>query len=303
MYFCKLKFLYMEKIIIRSGFGHEIGAAAVAKYYGVPLMVIPRKDNKDDYEKEADNIVRNISFFNLRIEVVPFEKKDTVDGWDFVKDLTGRQIKDDFWKEFAKVVLTPTESVLDLPMYAKLRELKDAGYTIIGVATGKLVSDGLCGVTASQQTLPFETFEFLREIAKDRKIVFVNLQHFSKVNDLDKVEAFEEYFMSVYTPGKTEHPEVFGVRGVPHKMYYHMFGMLDLVLAIAGTHTWYAETMFPNLAIVNLFNLNGVENWKAKEEAYREVGRVYYSHGYNENTDLVKYSNEIKETVLSILGE
>lgn len=293
----------MKQIIIHSDMGHEIGAAATAKLQGAKLLVVPRKDNKEDYEKEAANIVRNISFFNDNLEIMPFEIKDTVDeGWDFVKDLTGKQIEDDFWYEYAGVNLLPTENVAKLPLFEKLNALKEEGYIIIGVATGKTISDGKCGVTAQQQSLMFESFAGLKEIAKGRKVVFVNLQNFDKVNDLDKVAAFDEYFETVYTPGKTEYPELFGIRGVPHKMFYNLFCMLDMVVAIAGTHTWYAETMFPDLPMVTLYNTNGSENWAAKEWAYQSHGRQYYCLGYNEETDLKAYAEALKGTILAILG-
>ena len=132
-------------------------------------------------------------------------------------------------------------------------------------------------------------------------MAFVNLQHFHKVNDLDKVQAFEDYFETVYTPGKTEHPEVFGIRGVPHKMYYHLFGMLDLMVGVAGTQTWYGETMLPDLSMVTLHNTNGSENWEAKETAYQNIGRQYYCLGYNETTNLESYAEVLKGTVLAIL--
>ena len=115
------------------------------------------------------------------------------------------------------------------------------------------------------------------------------------------MEAFEEYFETVYTPGKEEYPEVFGIRGVPHKLYYHLFKLLDLMVAIAGTHSWYGETMLPDLPMVTLNNTNGSENWKAKETAFQNIGRQYYCLGYNEDTDLEAYAEELKETVLAIL--
>ena len=91
-----------------------------------------------------------------------------------------------------------------------------------------------------------------------------------------------------------ENEEVFGIRGVSHKLYYNMYKSLRASIGIAGTHTWYLLAMFPEIPQVILFNEKGVERWKALEAAYRKKGYNIRCIGFHEGIDMDALKNEIK---------
>ena len=85
----------------------------------------------------------------------------------------------------------------------------------------KLISDGECGITAEQQSLPLAVFEFLKN-----KNSLVLGQHFNKVNDIEAVRTLARDF-DLYVPGLTENPEVMGIRGIQHTAYYNLYARLN----------------------------------------------------------------------------
>ena len=99
----------------------------------------------------------------------------------------------------------------------------------------------------------------------------------------------------MYVPGMTENTEVFGIRGVQHKLYYNMYKSLSASVGIAGTHTWIMLTMFPEIPQIILFNNKGVERWKEIEKAYQALGYKIFCIGFDENTDMKQLSKEIQE--------
>lgn len=52
-------FIFMKKIIISSSFGHEVMAVAIAKSMNLSVVVVPNKDNAEDFHKESENIYLN----------------------------------------------------------------------------------------------------------------------------------------------------------------------------------------------------------------------------------------------------
>lgn len=153
----------------------------------------------------------------------------------------------------------------------------------------KLISDGLCGVSADQQSVSVMVFNFMR--AED--VLLILGQHFHKVNDLDNVRAIADSF-GCYVPGFTENPELLGLRGVPHKMYWNLYSQLDGCVGIAGTHTWYLLTCFPSTPQVIIYNKRGVENWALIEAAYRKAGHEIRCLGFDETTDMVEFAKQVK---------
>lgn len=274
----------MNAIKISSQFGHEIMSIVFAKALNSCVLIIPNKDNKEEYYAEAQKIYDNMSAFYGNMEIVKFEEKDNVDAWDIINDLKSSKLTAEMWQKFAATKLE-MNTAEELPVYNALN-----GKQNVLVVPQKLISDGKCGITAQQQSLPLEVFEFL----KDRTENYVLGQHFHKVNDRSTVEALaKEYDM--YVPGMDENPEVFGIRGVQHKMYYNMYKALTASVGIAGTHTWIMLALFPEIPQIILFNNNGVERWKEIEKAYQTQGRKIFCIGFDENTNMKQLSKEIEE--------
>ena len=272
-----------KNIVVRSSFGHEIMACGFANAFDANVLVIPNKETKEEYEAEQEKIVHNLSFFFFFLVKVPFDNREAVEYWDIIGELKAGTLSDEVWADFAQAQLVPTEPTDHLPQFAGLKDKKN-----ILMVPQKLISDGECGVSAAQQSLNPQVFNFLKG-----KGNLVLGPHFHKVNDLGTVQALAKEF-DMYVPGMTEDTEVFGIRGVQHNMYYHMYNQLAASVGIAGTHTWIMLTMFPEIPQIILYNRNGVENWEAIAAAFRTMGKKIYTIGFDENTDMAKLSQEIE---------
>lgn len=276
----------MKRILISSQFGHEIMALNFAKAFGAEVVIVPKKDEQDAYEAEARKIYDNMSFFYPKMRIVPFTERINVEAEDIIGSLKAGTLHNSVWDIFAGCGLTPNEDTDELPEYPGLSDKRN-----ILFVPQKLVSDGECGISAEQQSLPLAVFDFLKEETGANLVLG---QHFHKVNDLEKVQKLADAFR-LYVPGMDEHPEVFGIRGVQHKMYYNMYAQLAGSVGIAGTHTWFMLTMFPWIPQVILFNNHGVERWKAIEKAYRKRGYNIRCIGFDENSSLKQLAKEIKK--------
>ena len=277
----------MNTIKVSSSFGHEIMALNFAKAFGIPVVILPKKDNREEWEAESRKIYENLSFFYDSLLKIDFDERGRYEdeAVDIIGTLKAGKLPDGAWLDFAQSRLTPTESTMELPIYREL-----VGRKNLMMVPQKLISDGECGVTAAQQSLNPTVFNFL----KGGKYQLVLGQHFDKVKDLAIVEALAKEF-NMYVPGMTEHKEVFGIRGIQHKMYYNMYKQLDGCVGIAGTHTWILLTMFPDTPHIILYNRNGVENWEAIAAAYQKQGRKVFAIGFDEKTDMAKLSQQIEK--------
>lgn len=275
-------------IVVRSAFGHEIMALNFAKALNMPVAIIPNKENEDEYEAESEKIAKNLAFFTeslIRVQFADRAKYENM-SYDLIADLKAGKLADEMWgKYFVRARLVPT-SILGLPKYQGMRENRKN----LLLVPQKLVSDNACGVTAQQQSLNPEVFNFLKE-QKEYQLVLG--QHFNKVNDLPAVEALAQDF-NMYVPGMTENNPVFGIRGVRHEMYYNMYDQLGMSIGIAGTHTWILLTMFPWVPQVILYNKKGVENWDAIGKAFQAAGYPIRTIGFDENTNMEQLSEKIK---------
>lgn len=275
-------------IVVRSAFGHEIMALNFAKALDMPVALIPAKETEEEYEAESEKILANLSFLSNDIVAVPFADREKYENmsWDLIADLKAGKLADEMWERFVTARLVPTQNTNLLPQFAGMR----ANRKNLLLIPQKLISDGECGVTAQQQSLSPEVFNFLKE---QNEYQLVLGQHFNKVNDLPAVEALAKEF-SMYVPGMSEDTEVFGIRGVAHKEYYNMYSKLGMSIGIAGTHTWIMLTMFPWIPQVILYNRKGVENWDAIGKAFQAAGWPIRTIGFDEDTDMNQLSEKIK---------
>lgn len=254
----------------------------------MPVAIIPAKEKEEEYEAESEKILANLSFLSNDIVAVPFADREKYENmsWDLIADLKAGKLADEMWERFVTARLVPTQNTNTLPQFAGMR----ANRKNLLIIPQKLISDGECGVTAQQQSLNPTVFNFLKE---QNEYQLVLGQHFNKVNDLPAVEALAKEF-SMYVPGMSEDTEVFGIRGVQHKMYYNMYDQIGMSIGIAGTHTWILLTMFPWVPQVILYNRKGVENWDAIGKAFQAAGWPIRTIGFDENTDMEQLSEKIK---------
>lgn len=275
-------------IVVRSQFGHEIMALNYAKALNMPVAIIPAKETEEEYEAESEKILANLSFLSNDIVRVPFADRAKYEAlsYDIIADLKAGKLADEMWSKFVTARLVPTQNTNLLPQFNGMR----ANRKSLLLIPQKLISDGECGVTAQQQSLSPNVFNFLKE-QKEYQLILG--QHFNKVNDLPAVEALAKEF-SMYVPGMTEESEVFGIRGVAHKEYYNMYSKLGMSIGIAGTHTWILLTMFPWIPQVILYNKKGTEHWDVIGKAFQAAGWPIRTIGFDENTDMEQLSEKIK---------
>lgn len=147
----------MKTIVIKSQFGHEIMAVNFAKAFNLDVVIAPNKDEKKAYDEESDKIFRNMSFFYDRMSVVPFEEKDNLSSWDIIAELKAGKLDNSLWEKFAASRLIPANTN-GLPTYPGMSNRLNTLFI-----PQKLISDGECGITAEQQSLPLAVFEFLKK--------------------------------------------------------------------------------------------------------------------------------------------
>ncbi len=275
-------------IVVRSSFGHEIMALNFSKALNMPVAIIPNKETAEEFEAESEKILANLSFFSNDIITVPFADRAKYEAlsWDIIADLKAGKLADEMWERFVTARLVPTQNTNPLPQFRNMR----ANRRNLLLIPQKLISDNACGVTAQQQSLNPEVFNFLKE-QKEYQLVLG--QHFHKVNDLPAVEALAQDF-NMYVPGMSENPEVFGIRGVRHEMYYNMHNKIGMSIGIAGTHTWILLTMFPWVPQVILYNKKGVEHWDVIGKAFQDAGWPIRTIGFDEETNMEQLSEKIK---------
>ena len=279
----------MRAIVISSQFGHEIMAVNFAEALNLPIYIIPKKETEEEYNLESEKIYQNMKFFSNSLIQVPFSERATVIR-DIIGELKSGTLEDEMWKVFFSHRLVPTEFI-----GPDVTELWDSDTNILFVPQ-KLISDGECGVTAQQQSLSPDVFNFLKKYPVQLSLG----QHFNKVADLPIVESLAKAF-KMHVVGLKSNPELLGLRGVKHGMYFDFYDSMHGAIGIAGTHTWYLLTMFPEIPQIIIYNKNGVERWDVIAEAAREAGYYVVAVGFDENTDMVEFSKELERLFREML--
>lgn len=274
--------------LVTEAFGHGFASLLYAQAYGMIPVAYSDKDNESDYTAQVKQIINNLSFFEPSMPAVSWEdRKAYANEFNFRKELLAGNISAENWQDMATTKLFPLlGSEIGLPEFASLSD----GATLF--VPQKLQSDGLCGATAEQQSLSPAVFNFL----KGENLALG--QHFHKVNDLPLVEALVKEF-NLYVPGMNEDPEVFGIRGVQHKMYWNFYRKMSACVGIAGTHTWYLLTCMPEVPQVILYR-RGMEKWDEIEAAYQAAGYRIRCIGFDESTKMEQLSKEIEAAYAEI---
>lgn len=274
-------------ITVYSAFGHEIFACASSILLKRDVEVASRKENPEEARADKINIASMLLPFGVSIDIVP--EGQTPKGRDIVSELKAGTLPDGFWNEIAGTRLPIGKSSREYPL------LTDGKKNVM-IIPQKWLTDGECGLNAAQQSLSHEVLAGIFD--EDTRYVFG--QHYDKVKDMETVLSLQKWMeernFELYIPGQKENPEVLGVRKVPHVEYFNMYGNLDAIVGIAGTHTWIGLFCFPEIPQIILYNTNGVEHWDAIAKAFQKKGCKIFAIGYNENTDMQKLHKEIAET-------
>ena len=278
--------------LITEAFGHGFMALNMAKSCFMTPVAFSEKETQEEFEAQVDQIYNNLVFFCPELQKASWDQRETLAsvGWNIRQDLLEGKMVQANWDGFALSKLTPSLNE-PLPVFAELRKYDHRTMFV----PQKLMSDGKCGVNANEQSVSLDVFEFIKEL--QTKAVLG--QHFHKVNDLETVKKIAEEF-EAYIAGMTENPEVFGVRGVSHKMYWDLYRQLNCCVGIAGTHTWYLLTCFPEIPQIILYNKKTVENWEGIEQAYQKAGYKILCLGYDEATDMHNLAITLEQEFLKL---
>lgn len=288
-FFCIMKNSTPTPIRVSDAFGFGIFSVVMAHNTNAIGFIIPNKDNEEEYNNEAKKIWDNLFFFYPNLVIVPFKERNNVKYRDVIQELKDKKFHD--WDVFFSDHLRPTDTE-GLPEF---KSLDDTTYKV-GIIPQKLESDNSFGVSASQQSLQPEVFDFLKEEWGTTPVL---LQHFNKINDLYKVLALKSR-LNLYVPGLEEDKEVFGIRSIQHKKYYNMYRRLQMAVGIPGTHTWIMLGVFPNIPQGILYR-EGIEDWDEISEAARKAGRLVFSLKFNDNTDMKEFSRRVEELYHNIV--
>lgn len=258
--------------LITEGFGHGFACLGLAIAAGC-----------ENVYAQDEQILEKLKPFYKNLQLWDGQ----VECWNVRESLLKGEIDNELWRKFAKVRLEPERND-ELPQF---RGLEVSGYLNVHFVPAKLITDGQCGLSSGQQSLTPEVFSFLKE---DDCILPVLGQHFNKANDGEAIKKLLLEF-GADAPGYKEEQEVWGIRGVPHIRLYNFYKQMDASVGIAGTHTWYMLTCFPEIPQIILYNTNGVEDWAAIAAAFREEGYQVYAIGFNEETSAEYLKEEIRE--------
>ncbi len=274
--------------IVSEGFGHGMFSELVYKAManGQIPVAFSLKKTEENFTKEAEQIYNNLHFFLPTLRKATWAEREDilVNGWNPRQSLLNGEFTAEMWDTFAKNKLTP-EVTSDLPQFSSLNGKKN-----IMVVFAKWKTDFMGKLNAKQQSLDPQLFLFLKKMHAQ----LILGQHFDKVNDLKAVQTLANEF-NTYIPGMSEHSELFGIRGIQHKMYWNLYNQLDGCIGIPGTHTWYLLTCFPQVPQIIVYNKNGVEKWNEVATAYQRKGYPIYALGFNEETDMQALSLRMEE--------
>lgn len=181
--------------LVTSVGGHAFMELNFAAAYNQEPVVFSEKDNKEDFEKEVAEIYERFSpmFPDIKVATWDEREKFTEQGVSWRRELLDKKIDATMWEQFAQTGLKPQVQT-DLPRFAGI---KDDSRNILLIPQ-KLISDGKCGVTAQQQTVPLSAFNFFKNEKGNRYILG---QHFHKVNDVENVKDVASEF-NMYVPGE-----------------------------------------------------------------------------------------------------
>ena len=233
--------------LITSSGGHGFMELGFATAYNQTPVAFSEKQEQVDFEKDVEDIYNRLSPFVPNMIKASWENRDDFlsQGVSYRQKLLAKEIDQNMWNDFAKVKLS-AQTTDDLP---KFKSLKQYEHNVLMIPQ-KLFSDGLCNLSAAQQSVPLEVFDFLK--TKDSRYVLG--QHFHAQNDLEHVNNIANEF-NMYVPGKTEDNSVFGIRGVNHNQYLNMYKKIDMSVGIAGTHTWYMLECFPEIPQIIIYSI------------------------------------------------
>ena len=273
--------------LITSAGGHGFMELNFGKLRNQEIIACSEKGDKEEFDKETADIDERFSPFISNMKIATWEECSNVlkNGVSYRKKLLDGEFRDNDWNDFAKTTLSLQENE-NLPEF----EGVNSASFIVMLTPQKLITDGKCGLSVEQQTIPLEVFNFFKS---DTASTYLLGQHFNKVDDWDLVKNVARDF-DMYIPGEKEYNHILGIRGVGHNQLFNMYKKVDMSVGVASTNTWYMLTCFPEKPQIIFYNKNGMEDWEKIAKAYQKQGYLIYTKGFDEKTDWKKFALETK---------
>ena len=285
--------------LITSSGGHGFMEIAFAALYKQTPVAFSEKTTPEEFAKEVDDIYNRLHEYIPGMIKASWNERQTylTNGISYRQRLLSKKrnerISVDEFKKFATVRLSPKpDSKKGLPNF---KSISKSGHNIMLIPQ-KLFSDGLCGLTAKQQSVPLEAFSLFKKYSDNTYILG---QHFHTVNDVAHVENLAKEF-NMIVPGAQEDNEVFGLRGIKHSKFINMYKKIHLSVGVAGTHTWNMLTCHPEIPQIIIYNKKGPEKWSEIAKAYRKQGKTIYALGFDETTNWEDFSKKLEQIYVKL---
>lgn len=285
--------------LITSSGGHGFMEVAFSALNRQTPVAFSEKNTPEEFEQEVNDIYNRMHEYCPNMVKASWDERQKYmdEGVSYRQRLLSKKRKEKITRaeiaQFATVKLSPkVDDQTDLP---KFTSIKKSGKNIMLIPQ-KLFSDELCGLSASQQSVPLKVFNFFK---KYKHNTYILGQHFHRNNDKEHVERLAEEF-NMIVPGQKEDTEVFGLRGVKHSKFINMYKKIDMAVGIAGTHTWNMLTCYPEIPQIIIYNKNGVEKWDEIAKAYRRQGRLVYAIGFDDNTNWDTFAKKLELTYIKV---
>lgn len=264
------------------------------------VVLFSYADDREKFEQDINNgwrvLVESIRPRNLSFSKANWEDREDLlkFGVDLRKDLLAGK-----WGEKWAIMMDgrmPWAEHEDDPQFPELS--KEQGYKML-LIPHKMITDGKSGVDANSQSLPLSVFTGLNGIPG----VAVLGQHFHKINDVDQVNEAKGQFKNPYIPGEKEHPELYGIRGVPHHKYRHLLGQMDICVGVLSTWVWEIINHHPEIPVIALMNKGVPEKKRELDQACLIAQRsnlVFIE--FDEETNMEELANAVLSSAKRLLG-
>ena len=283
-----------------AGFG-AMTLGFVGTYGHQTAYVISYADNIEAYNKETNEIYNRFhviaNALKIKLEIVPWVLHEDfiACSWDATKEFKAKKLLPWMWRDCVEWTVSKPKVyfnkmyVDEVPMLDAVAETSP----VVMIYPQKVISDGTCGATAGQQSLPLEAYKDIKNLSYAYTVFG---QHFSKTNDAEKVRELIKSGYVDYIIGEKEATELFGIRGVPHHRFMKIYSYVDYYIGALSTPDWFRFLLFPEkpgLAFAYK-GLTDVFYLKDIEKAFAENGYYQRFEIFDENTSLQDLQAKVK---------
>ncbi len=287
---------------LTEAFGFGCMATVMGVATGKNLLTISLKNSQKEFEKEVDQIYGNLKgiaeWYGYSIEKATWDEKDRLleESWLPVEEFKAGTMPEGIWAEWADAINSnflrkkSVEWQTTHPLLAEMAQDKK----ILAVNIQKWLSHST-EVEAEKQSLESSASW---PIASLENTIKVFTSHFSKVNDLEKVEEMKGCLGGMYVPGETEAEHLFGVRGIKHAEYIPLVFATDATVTIASTWQWLVQIINPAV------NMNVLCNKALPDARYaKEIQDAMAAYGYSHRYTLFTEGDDVSEVIEDFLKD